>query len=252
MGNRRIAFAIVLSFIVAACGVSTGWADEVTYWNQVALEIMKQSATHPPKVGRDLAIMHSAMYDALNAIEGTHYPLFYEPSVTGPASQESAVAAAAHQALVNLYPAYAASLNQMLNTRLAAIPDGAAKSNGIALGQSVADNMLALRASDGSNLTADYPGSTTPGQWRPTPPGYKPGLAPLWGNVTPFSIPSADDFRPGPPPALTSPEYAAAVEQTKELGAFQQHNANAGPDPDRRRSGVTLPAPRPLLWANGT
>jgi len=219
MANRRIAFAVVLSFIVAACGVSTGWADEVTYWNQVALEIVKQSATHPPKVGRDLAIMHSAMYDALNAIEGTHYSLFYKPSVTGPASPESAVAAAAHQSLVNLYLTYEASLSQMLSARLAAIPDGAAKSNGITLGRSVADNMLALRASDGSNLSADYPGSTAPGQWRPTPPGYKSGLAPLWGNVTPFAIPSAEDFRPGPPPALNSPQYAAAVEEVRQIGS---------------------------------
>jgi membrane-associated phospholipid phosphatase len=219
MANRRNAFVAALSFVVALSGVSTGWADEVTYWNNIALDIVKESATHPPKVGRDLAIMHSAMYDALNAIDRTHYPLFFEPPVTGPASREAAVAAAAHQTLVSLYPAYEARLNDLLNARLAAIPSGAAKSNGVALGQSVAGDMLALRASDGSNLNAVYSGGTAPGQWRPTPPGYKSGLAPLWGNVTPFSISSADDFRPGPPPALTSQQYAAAVEHVKSVGS---------------------------------
>jgi len=219
MANRRNAFIAVLSFVIASCGVSTVRADEVTYWNSVALDIVKESVVHPPKVGRDLAIMHSAMYDALNAIDRTHFPLFYEPPVTGPASREAAVAAAAHQTLVNLYPAYEARLNDLLNARLAGISNEAAKSNGIALGRDAADNMLALRASDGSTATSIYTGSTTPGQWRPTPPAYRPGLVPLWGHVTPFSISSAQDFRPGPPPALTSQQYAAAVEQVKSLGS---------------------------------
>ncbi len=227
MGNHRNAYAAVLSFVLAICGASAGWADEVTYWNSVALDIMKQSATNPPMVGRDLAIMHSAMYDALNAIDRTHASLFYEPTVTGPASEEAAVAAAAHKALASLFPTYRTSLDEMLNTRLAALPNGAAKSHGIALGQDVAANMLALRASDGSAGNTVYNGGTEPGQWRPTPPAYKPGLVPWWGNVTPFSIPSASRFMPGPPPALNSSQYGAAVNETRSLGRFDSTTRTA-------------------------
>jgi len=218
MVDPRSRMRVVLAFVVVASYICAAQADEVTYWNNVALDILKETATHPPKVGRDLAIMHSAMYDALNAIDRTHAPLFFEPSVSGATSEESAVAAAAHRALVKLYPAYQSQLDAMLSERLASIPDGTAKTNGVALGRAVADSMLALRASDGSNRSVSYEGSTEPGKWRPTPPAYKPATAPQWGDVTPFRIPRADDFRPDPPPALTSPQYAAGVEGTKLLG----------------------------------
>ena len=218
MANRRNALTVVLCLAAVAGYASTGRADEVTYWNDVALNIMKEDATIPPKVGRDLAIMHSAIYDAVNAIDRTHAPLFFEPSVAGPTSEDAAVAAAAHRSLVGLYPAYQAQLDASFNVKLAGMPNGIAKSNGLALGQAVADNMLALRASDGSNASVSHPGSTEPGKWRPTPPAYSPATAPQWGNVTPFRIPSAKEFTPGPPPALTSQQYAAAVEETKVLG----------------------------------
>ncbi len=161
---------------------------------------MKESATHPPKVGRDLAIVQSSVYDALNAIDRTYFPLYYQPSVSGPASREAAVAAAAHEALVGLYPGYESSLDTLLSTRLGGIADGAAKNNGVSLGRTVADNMLALRASDGSNAQSVYEGSAEPGKWRPTPPLYRTGLAPHWRNVEPFAISSPADFRPGPRP----------------------------------------------------
>jgi len=218
MSSRKGAWIALVSALVAAMGVSAGWADEVTYWNGVALNIMKEAATPPPKVARDLAIVQSSVYDAVNAIDRTHRSLFTEPSLAGPASSESAAAAAAHEALVGLYPAYEKQLDTLLAVRLSGIAAGAAKSNGITLGRSVADAMLALRASDGSQGSQIYLGGRLPGQWRPTPPKYQPGLAPWWGSVEPFRISSADAFVPGPPPALTSSEYAAAVGEVKRLG----------------------------------
>jgi len=205
--------------IFATWGIPAGRADEVIYWNNVALDLMRQTAANPPKASRDLAIVQASVYDALNAIDRAYDPLYFQPTVTGPASREAAVAAAAYQALVGLYPGYAGSLNTILNTRLASIPEGAAKDNGIALGRNVANSMLTWRASDGWDASAIYEGSTDPGDWRPTPPKFQSGTAPLWGHVAPFAIPNAEDFRPGPPPAMNTPEYAAAVNEVKLLGA---------------------------------
>jgi hypothetical protein len=218
MSSRKGAWIALVSVFVAAIGVSADWADEVTYWNGVALNIMKESATPPPRVGRDLAIVQSSVYDAVNVIDRTHRSLFTELSLAGPTSAESAVAAAAHESLMGLFPTYKTQLDTLFAVRLSGIADGAAKSNGIALGQSVADAMLALRASDGSQGSQIYLGGTLPGQWRPTPPKCQSGLAPWWGSVKPFRISSADAYVPGPPPALTSSEYAAAVEEVKRLG----------------------------------
>jgi hypothetical protein len=219
---------IFLALIFATWGLPAGRADEVLYWNTVALDLVQQNATNPPKTSRDLAIIQASVYDALNAIDRAYSPLYFQPAVTGPASREAAVAAAAHQALLGLYPSYASSLNGILSTRLASIPDEAAKDNGIALGRNVANSMLTWRAADGWDAGFTYVGGTAPGQWRPTPPDFKPGLAPLWGQVTPFAIPSADEFRSGPPPALNTPEYAAAVNEVKLLGA--SHSAARTPD----------------------
>jgi hypothetical protein len=219
MAHARNTRAVWLSFLVIAWGASAGGADEVTYWNSIALDILKESTTPPPAASRDLAILHSSIYDALNAITGTHSPLYYQPATTGSVSPEAAVAGAAYEALVGLFPGQEAALNDLLDTRLAGIAEGPARDSGIALGQEVADNMLVLRAADGWDHHVSYSGGTEPGQWRPTPPGYLPALAPQWGDVRPFAIPRTDDFLPGPPPALTSGEYAAAVNEVKSLGA---------------------------------
>ncbi len=227
MGNPRYTRAAFLCFLVAACCVPAGWADEVTYWNSVALDLAKESATSPPAVSRDLAILHASIYDALNAITGAYSPLYSQPATAGPVSQEAAVAAAAREALVGLYPGQEAALSDLLSARLAGVAAGPAKDNGIALGQSVANHLLALRAADGSDRHVSYPGGTAPGQWRPTPPQYLPAVAPQWGDVRPFAIPRADDFRPGPPPMLTSTEYAIAFNDVKSLGAFSSATRTA-------------------------
>jgi membrane-associated phospholipid phosphatase len=103
---------------------------------------------------------------------------------------------------------------------LSDIPDGPAKTVGLAVGDTVAAGILAWRVNDGSNAQVPYVPGTAPGQWRPTPPDYTVAWGPEWGQVTPFAIPSAKPFLPPPPPALNSPAYAAAVNLTKSLGAL--------------------------------
>lgn len=201
MTHRRysVASSLTLIIVVAAVwNVPARAVDEVVYWNQLALDIVKDSATHPPKAGRDLAIVHAA--------------------------------AAAYRALAGLYPTYEAYLSDALNARLAGIAAGTARDNGVALGQSVADSMLALRAGDGWDNGYTYTGSTDTGKWRPTPPGYQPGLAPHWKDVDPFVISSTADFLPGPPPALNSAEYAAAFNEVKSLGALNSLTRTADQD----------------------
>src|SRR5262249_37492950 len=109
------------------------------------------------------------------------------------------------------------SLDATLAADLAGIPPGRAK-QGIAVGQAVAQQILAWRSTDGSGLHVDYEPVDEPGHWQPTPPAFAPAVAPQWGQVLPFCIPSGSVFHP-PPPDLTSAEYAAAFEEVKSLGA---------------------------------
>jgi hypothetical protein len=108
--------------------------------------------------------------------------------------------------------------NATLAESLANIHDGAAKTAGLAVGDTVAAGILASRANDGSNVQVPYVPGTAPGQWRPTPPDHSVAWGPNWGQVAPFAIPNAKQFLPPPPPALNSPAYAAALNMTESLG----------------------------------
>ena len=146
------------------------------------------------------------------------YPATVDAVAHPRASREAAVAAAAHRALVAFYPAQAANLDAKLMASLATIPDGKSEDDGVALGRSVADQMLAIRQNDGADVVLPpYLGGTAPGQWRPTPTA--PGRDPQWPDVTPFAIPSTAPFLPAAPPALTSAAYTAAFNEVKELGS---------------------------------
>jgi len=125
-----------------------------------------------------------------------------------------------HTALVGLYPAQQSALDADYTAELAKVPDGPAKEQGIRLGDEVARDLLAIRADDGSNVTPPPFGpGTNPGDYRPTPPNLPAPVFTTWGQVTPFVLESGDQFRPAPPPALTSPEYAAALNEVQSLGS---------------------------------
>jgi PAP2 superfamily protein/hemolysin type calcium-binding protein len=195
-------------------------ADMVLQWNDAVREAIRIGGTPAPAAGRIMAITHAAVYDSVNALDRTHEVYLVDALAHPRASREAAVAAAAHRALVAFYPTQAATLDAKLAASLATVPDGKAEDDGVALGRSVADQILSLRRNDGSGVVLPpYLGSTEPGQWRPTPPANAPGLAPHWGGVTPFTMTSGHQFRPEGPPALTSAEYTAAFNEVKELGA---------------------------------
>ncbi|WP_250034929.1 hypothetical protein [Paractinoplanes maris] len=162
--------------------------------------------------------MHGAIYDAVNAISGTPY----EPYLTAPAARrgdsvDAAVAAAAYRVLISLFPAQAASLDQMYASALAAVPGGRSKTGGIATGSRAASAMIAARTGDGVFADATWNASTAPGQWRPTPPAFVSDGA--WvGDLKPFVIRRGDQFRTAGPPALTSAAYARDLNVVKAVG----------------------------------
>lgn len=200
-----------------------GPADEVIQWNKTLLTIVRTPGAQPATVHptRSFAIMHAAIYDAVNAIDATHKPYLVRIGRVSPhASQEAAVAAAAHETLISLYPAFQSTLDQQYDQSLAQIPAGADKTVGIDVGRAVAQATLTLRSDDGSAATPPlFVFGKAPGDYQSTPPNFP--AQPVfthWPRVTPFALEHAKQFRLGPPPALTSPEYTAAFNEVKSLG----------------------------------
>jgi len=194
-------------------------------WNQILLSIVNTPGAQPANIQptRNFAIVDAAIYDAVDAIDRTHQP--YLIAIRGPrgASATAAADAAAHTALVGLYPAEQSVLDADYVTELAKVADGTAKDQGVKLGEQVASDLLAIRANDGSSITPPpfVPG-TAPGDFNPAltqPPNFPTPVFTTWGQVTPFVLDSGNQFRPAPPPALTSPAYAAAINEVQSLGS---------------------------------
>jgi hypothetical protein len=201
-------------------------ADAVLEWNDLALRAVQLDVTDPPVATRTLAMVSLAQYDALAAIEGTPAYLVGR-SVSGPVSAPAAVAVAAHRVLSQTYPAQQAVFDNALAADLAAIADGKAKDQGIALGLAIADAVLALRTHDGAQDFVAYDGSTALGQWRPTGPMFDVADDPQWGTVQPFALSSPDQLRPAAPPALDTAAYVVAVEEVKRLGSATSSERSA-------------------------
>jgi membrane-associated phospholipid phosphatase len=204
--------------------------SQVVQWNRTLLVIVRTPGAQPATIHptRSFAIMHAAIYDAVNAIDGTHKPYLVRLSASHFASQEAAAAAAAHEVLVKLYPSFQATLDTQFQQALAQLPKGG-QADGINIGNTVADRILALRANDGSNNPpARYVFGNAPGDYQSTPPNFPPQPQfTSWSRVTPFALETADQFRPGGPPKLTSDRYADAFEQVKSLGIAGSTTASA-------------------------
>lgn len=189
--------------------------DPILYWNETAVGLVGGSA---PAQTRIYAMVNIAMHDAVNATSGfVNNP--YLRNVANPGGDSRAAASkAARDVLVALNPANAAQYDAALTASLALVPDGVAKTNGLATGAAYATAVLAKRASDGSSASGSYTPNGDPGNWVPTSP--TPAALPHWGYVDPFLMASGDQFRPGPPPALGSAEYTDAYNEVKALGSL--------------------------------
>lgn len=211
---------------------ATDTSNPVTQWNKILLTIVRTPGAQPATVHatRNFAIMHAAIYDAVNAIDGKHAAYrVHVTDVSHNASQDAAASSAAHDVLTALYPAFRDALDSDLAQSLAAIPNGDDKSQGIRIGAVVASRMLQLRANDGANAQpVPYVFGAAPGDYQSTPPNFAPQPQfTHWSRVTPFALEQADQFRPGPPPALHSEKYGDAFNEVKSLGIADSTTATA-------------------------
>ena len=197
-------------------------ADPVLDWNAHAAQaIITVGGQVPPRALIRLAMVHLAIYDAVNAIEGLPFESYASaPQVARPASADAAVAAAAHGVLVALFPGQVTDLDAKYVAALAALPDDAAKTNGIVVGQQAAAAILAARAQDGRDGRVTYVPGSGPGTWIPTPPAFLAAQAPETPLVQPFALHSASQFRPDPTPYLGSRKWARDYNEVKALGSL--------------------------------
>jgi len=225
---RTFALILLLGLLASlqvrqSYGASFDEVNQVLQWNRTLLVIVRTPGAQPATVHptRSFAIMHAAMYDAVNAIDGTHTPYVVDfTDVSRSASQDAAAAVAAHEVLVTLYPPFRGQLDAQLLQVLAGIPEGADKAQGISIGQAVADRILALRSNDGAHAQPiPFVFGNAPGDYQSTPPNFprQPQFT-HWSRVTPFALARANQFRPGSPPALTSDTYSDAFDEVKALG----------------------------------
>ena len=209
----RFFFAPAIALFVALCG-PTAHADVIADWNHNALEVLEAAKIAGAPAARAMAIVHVAMSDAVNSVQ-PHYTRYASAAPTAPkASAEAAAVSAARQVLLQLAPAQKSKIDEAYAESLSRIPDGSAKSDGITIGEQVAALIQADRATDATNEPDTYRPITSPGVWIPT----QPPLTPQYARAKPWVIKSADQFRPGPPPPLTSEVYARDYNETRELG----------------------------------
>jgi membrane-associated phospholipid phosphatase len=193
----------------------------VIAWNKELLHIVQTPGAQPATIHptRSFAILHAAIYNAVVSITQDAPPYLFSVPASHDARPDAAAAMAGHDTLVALYPKMKATLDQQLADELAMIPEGAGKQQGMKVGHTVAMRLIDIRANDGSSVAPEpfVPGKQ-PGNYRSTPPKFAAPVFTNWGNTTPFVLVKAAQFRPDPPPALTSQSYSQALNEVKSLG----------------------------------
>lgn len=197
-------------------------ANAVLDWNQEVLNAIRLARTPPPPASMFMATVHVAIFDAVNSIDRKRQGwLVNDPAPAG-IDRDAAIAGAAHKVMVKYWgPSVSPGVIQgAYDKALAQIPEGKAKSEGIAWGEHVAELILAKRADCGFDKPMPGPfSSNEPGKWRETPPGFRPATLPHWCKVTPFAMTSCAQFRPPPPPGLDSKESADELLYVAKVGA---------------------------------
>jgi hypothetical protein len=204
--------------------MSANSVNPVIEWNKTLLQIVRTPNAQPSTIHstRDFAILHVAVFDAVNNIKKSFQPYAVRlPRVSRKASTEAAVDQAAHDILISLYPAFAERLDSELQQDLSSIPYGTDKNDGVKVGQAVAAAILASRSADGSAETLPpFVPQSQVGTYQLTPPNFAPADFIQWARVTPFALHHANQFRPAPPPRLGSDEYTQSFDEVKSLGVI--------------------------------
>jgi len=235
----------LLGFMAAAtvaAGVSSTNADVLDDWAEVWLDTIRVTGGPPCPIARNQAVLFAGIYDAVNSINGRSEPYINFIELPGPSSKEAAIAAAAHHALVELYPARQAIYDEQLEASLDEIPNGPAKENGILVGIAAAEQILEARRFDFTSSNPGYVYLDTPGSYQPTPPDFtQPPFNPGWGSTLPWTMDDGSQFRPKGPNGfrrldklLKSGAYAKQLNEVKEFG--------------RRDSSVRSPEQTEIAW----
>jgi hypothetical protein len=204
---------------VAPEGNLTG-ENVVLQWNRVLRETVSTAGQHPATIFpvRSFAMMHAAMFDAVNSIDGSYTPYLINVPGSPHASEVAAAAKAARDVLVALYPTRQGIFDAELAASLAGIPANRAM-QGLKVGRIAAEQLLAARANDGWSVSGPaYVLSTAPGNWQPIAPSTAAGFT-QFPAVIPFAITSPSQFAPSAPPAISSERYAADLNEVKEIGS---------------------------------
>ena len=195
---------------------SAASADVITDWNEKIVNASLAAGQPPPVQARNIAMVHLAMFDAINSIEPRYTPYLLQLQVPNTTSREAAASAAAHYLMARLYPGHLKDLDAALKATLASVPDGDAKTQGVQLGEKVAAAMLQERSTDGAVApNATYRPHAAAGAYVPT---VFPA-APHWGSVKPFALKAGNQFRPDAPYALNSAQWAKDYAEIKRMGA---------------------------------
>jgi hypothetical protein len=213
--GRSVSAAIVGAW-VAVVAPAPAFANVITDWDEKAVAVVTPSlgVPSPYPAQRMMGMVHAAMFDAVNSIERRYRPYLVQLPVDPTTSKEAAAAAAAAAVLATIDPKTAGEMKVTIATYLASIPDGAAKSDGVKLGEAVAAKVLEARAKDGADASDDYRPMTTPGVYVPT----AITLSSMWPNIKPFAMATPSQFRPVPPISLESEEWATDYNELKDYG----------------------------------
>lgn len=206
----------VVLAISLALATATAHADVITDWNAIMQTTVEQ--VDPFVQVRTAAIAQVAMFEAVNSITHDYQPYLDDVAAPRGAAPEAAAISAAHRVLTTLIPQNAANLDALRATSLSAIPDGSSKRNGIAVGEAAAAALLAVRATDGSDVIVPYTPGTKVGDWQPTPPDHTPAFRPGMGRVATFAIRSGQQFPLEPPPPLRSERYTRDYSEVMRFG----------------------------------
>jgi hypothetical protein len=209
---------VLVAAAVIIGAAPSSFANVITDWDEKALAAVTPLAslggTNPYLAQRMMAIVHAAMFDAVNSIERRYRPYLAELPAQPTTSKEAAAATAAATVLATVDAKTANEMKAALATYLASIPDGAAKSDGVKLGEAVAVKVLEARANDGCDAPDSYRPRTTPGVYVPT----AITISSMWPDMKPFVMAKPSQFRPVPPVSLDSKEWAADYNELKDYG----------------------------------
>jgi ethanolamine utilization microcompartment shell protein EutL len=221
----------VLLALLFTAPVTAATANVITDWDEKAVGTVQPGMAFPPPTAfRTIAILHIAMFDAVNSIEPRYKPYKIQLPASPDTSKEAAAAAAAGSVLIKLAPDAASDVQSTLTSYLATLPDGEGKSKGIELGQKVAARILEARENDGASAPDAYRPKTKPGVYIPTPIT----VGSQFPNVTPFALTSPSQFRPKPPPSLKSEQWARDYNEIKDFGEKNSTKRTARQTEDAR------------------